>query len=78
MFKEPVVIDDELLQAAVDEQGPKEYAGEIARAEGIEFFTLLHLRLDFRSKDDFRDTQIISLSIICKPRREFFIFLLFR
>ena len=47
---EPAVIDDEMLRRAVEEQGPKEEAGKIAKQEGINYSDVLALRLDFRSK----------------------------
>ena len=46
---EPSVIDDDMLQAAVEEQGPKDEAGKIAKAEGIDFADVTALRLDFKS-----------------------------
>lgn len=45
---EPNVIDDVMLRGAVEEQGPKEEAGRIAKAEGIAFKEVTNLRLDFR------------------------------
>ncbi|KAM5153088.1 dynein regulatory complex subunit 3 [Mantella aurantiaca] len=45
---EPNVIDDEMLRRAVEEQGPSEEAGRIAKAEGIDFKDVTSLRLDFR------------------------------
>ena len=45
----PSVIDDEMLQIAVEEQGPKDEAGRIAKAEGIDFADVKALRLDFKS-----------------------------
>lgn len=45
----PTVIDDEMLNKAVYEQGPQEYAGKIAREEGINFGDVKKLRLDYRS-----------------------------
>jgi len=45
----PTVIDDEMLSKAVYEQGPQEYAGKIAREEGISFGDVKKLRLDYRS-----------------------------
>ncbi|XP_077305649.1 dynein regulatory complex subunit 3 [Lithobates pipiens] len=45
---EPNVIDDAMLRGAVEEQGPKEEAGRIAKTEGIEFKEVTNLRLDFR------------------------------
>ena len=47
---EPAVIDDEMLRRAVEEQGPKEEAGKIAKNEGISYCDVITLRLDFRSK----------------------------
>ena len=47
---EPTVIDEDMLQRAVEEQGPKEEAGRIAKQEGIDFADVESLRLDFKSK----------------------------
>ena len=47
---EPSVIDEEMLQKAVEEQGPKDEAGKIAKREGINFSDVLSLRLDFKSE----------------------------
>ena len=47
---EPAVIDEDMLQNAVEEQGPKDEAGRIAKAEGIDFADVTQLRLDFKSK----------------------------
>ena len=46
---EPAVIDDDMLRRAVEEQGPKEEAGRIAKQEGISYCDVKALRLDFRS-----------------------------
>lgn len=46
---EPSVIDDEMLHKAVEEQGPKDEAGKIAKAEGIDFSDVLSLRLDYKN-----------------------------
>ncbi|OCT64478.1 dynein regulatory complex subunit 3 [Xenopus laevis] len=46
---EPNVVDDEMLRNAVEEQGPKEEAGRIAKLEGIDFKHVTSLRLDFRN-----------------------------
>ena len=46
---EPSVIDEEMLQKAVEEQGPKDEAGKIAKKEGMNFGDVLSLRLDFKS-----------------------------
>ena len=50
---EPSVIDEEMLQKAVEEQGPKEEAGKIAKLEGIDYCDVFALRLDFKSKTIF-------------------------
>ena len=47
---EPSVIDEDMLQKAVEEQGPKEEAGKIAKREGIDFGDVKALRLEFKSK----------------------------
>ena len=47
---EPAVIDEDMLQKAVEEQGPKDEAGRIAKQEGIDFTDVTQLRLDFKSK----------------------------
>ncbi|XP_060116590.1 dynein regulatory complex subunit 3 [Heteronotia binoei] len=46
---EPNVIDSEMLQKAVEEQGPKEEAGQLAKREGINFKDVKELQLDFRN-----------------------------
>ncbi|XP_077980345.1 dynein regulatory complex subunit 3-like isoform X2 [Glandiceps talaboti] len=46
---EPSVIDEDMLQKAVEEQGPKEEAGNIAKQEGIDFCDVTQLRLDFKN-----------------------------
>ncbi|XP_054851491.1 dynein regulatory complex subunit 3 [Eublepharis macularius] len=46
---EPNVIDEEMLQKAVEEQGPKEEAGQLAKREGINFKDVKELQLDFRN-----------------------------
>ncbi|KAK6171385.1 hypothetical protein SNE40_019585 [Patella caerulea] len=46
---EPSVIDEDMLQRAVEEQGPKEEAGKLAKAEGIDFNDVTNLRLDFKN-----------------------------
>ncbi|KAL8175338.1 UNVERIFIED_CONTAM: Dynein regulatory complex subunit 3 [Gekko kuhli] len=46
---EPNVIDNEMLQKAVEEQGPKEEAGQLAKREGINFKDVKELQLDFRN-----------------------------
>jgi hypothetical protein len=47
---EPAVIDDVLLKTAIEEQGPQDEAGNIARKDGIFYEEVLSLRLDFKSK----------------------------
>ena len=46
---EPAVIDDDMLQKTVEEQGPKGEAGRIAKTEGIDLDEVDALRLDFKS-----------------------------
>lgn len=46
---EPSVIDDDMLHKAVEEQGPKDEAGKIAKQEGIDFSDVLSLRLDYKN-----------------------------
>ena len=46
---EPSVIDDAMLQKEIEEQGPQEEAGSIARREGIAYNEVFSLRLDFKS-----------------------------
>lgn len=46
---EPSVIDEEMLQKAVEEQGPKDEAGKIAKTEGIDFGDVTSLRLEFKN-----------------------------
>lgn len=60
---EPSVINDDMLHAAVEEQGPKEEASKIARHEGITFHDVSELRLDYRS--------LYSTSVICYFLAEF-------
>lgn len=48
--REPTVISQALLRAAVYAQGPKEEAGTIARVEGIEYNGVKQLALNFQSK----------------------------
>ncbi|XP_063790922.1 dynein regulatory complex subunit 3 [Pseudophryne corroboree] len=46
---EPNVIDDEMLKTAVEEQGPSEEVGIIAKMEGIDFMDVTSLRLDYKN-----------------------------
>lgn len=46
---EPSVIDEKMLKSAVEEQGPEGEAGRIAKLEGIDFDTVVALRLDYKS-----------------------------
>ena len=66
---EPAVIDDDMLQKAVEEQGPKEEAGKIARDEGIDFKEVVALRLDFKSKNKTRSLwvwlYVLSFFLLC-------------
>ncbi|KAL7979382.1 hypothetical protein Chor_015406 [Crotalus horridus] len=46
---EPNVINEEMLQKAVEEQGPQDDAGQLAKKEGINFKEVKALQLDFRN-----------------------------
>ncbi|XP_075848449.1 dynein regulatory complex subunit 3 [Microtus pennsylvanicus] len=46
---DPKVIDDDMLKAAVGEQGPQEEAGQLAKQEGILFKDVISLQLDFQN-----------------------------
>lgn len=46
---EPSVIDEDMLQKAVEDQGPRDEAGRIAKQEGIDFQDVKSLRLDFKN-----------------------------
>ena len=59
---EPAVVDDDMLQKAVEEQGPKEEAGKIARDEGIDFKDVVALRLDFKSTGSKVVSNFFSIS----------------
>ena len=59
---EPTVIDEDMLLKAVEEQGPKEEAGRIAKQEGIDFADVPSLRLDFKSKSRFKDILFKNLT----------------
>ena len=50
---EPAVIDDGMLKAAIEEQGPQEEAGNIARRDGMPYEEVESLRLDFKSTISF-------------------------
>ncbi|XP_051571594.1 dynein regulatory complex subunit 3 [Myxocyprinus asiaticus] len=45
---EPKVVDEEMLQQAIEEQGPQGQAGNIAKTEGIQYEEVLQLRLSYR------------------------------
>jgi hypothetical protein len=46
---EPSVIDDVMIRTALEEQGPQEEAGSIAKKDGISYEEAVSLRLDFKS-----------------------------
>lgn len=48
--EEPSVISQQLLTKSVLAQGPEGEAGRLANEEGIEFSSVLHLRLDYQSE----------------------------
>ena len=71
---EPSPIDEEMLMQAVAEQGPKETAGRIAKAEGYDFRDVRFLRLDFKSKKcvcAYYFITCIVWSTNCTMRKEF-------
>uniref|UniRef100_A0A673WW02 Dynein regulatory complex subunit 3 n=1 Tax=Salmo trutta TaxID=8032 RepID=A0A673WW02_SALTR len=45
----PSLVDEELLQKAVEEQGPQDQAGQIAKEEGIQYDEVCQLRLDYKN-----------------------------
>ncbi|CAB1429319.1 unnamed protein product [Pleuronectes platessa] len=45
---QPILMDEEVVRRAVDEQTPKDQAGRITRAEGVLFKEVLTIRLDFK------------------------------
>lgn len=47
---EPTVIDDAMLKKTIEEQGPQEEAGNVARKDGIFYDEVQSLRLDFKSR----------------------------
>jgi len=47
---EPSVINEEMLLAAVKEQGPRDEKGKVAKHDGVEFDEVKSLRLDYQSK----------------------------
>jgi len=53
---EPSVISEEMLLTAVEEQGPKDEKGKVAKHDGIEFNEIKSLRLDYKSECSF-DTK---------------------
>ena len=50
---EPTVIDDGMLRSTIEEQGPQEEAGNIAKKDGIFYEEVQTLRLDFKSKEPY-------------------------
>jgi len=58
----PAVIDDDMLTKAVYDQGPQEFAGKIAREEGINFVDVKKLRLDYRSTH--RHSEFLHLNCL--------------
>uniref|UniRef100_A0A8C7J7Z5 Dynein regulatory complex subunit 3 n=1 Tax=Oncorhynchus kisutch TaxID=8019 RepID=A0A8C7J7Z5_ONCKI len=45
----PSLVDEELLQKAVEEQGPQDQAGQIAKEEGMQYDEVSQLRLDYKN-----------------------------
>lgn len=48
---QPKVVDEEMLQQAIEEQRPLGQAGEIAKKDGIQYEEVLHLQLEYKSKN---------------------------
>lgn len=48
---QPKVVDEEMLQQAIEEQRPLGQADEIATKDGIQYEEVLHLRLEYKSKN---------------------------
>lgn len=46
---EPTVIDEDILKQSIEEQGPANEAGRIAKKEGLDLSEVESLRLDFKS-----------------------------
>jgi len=46
---EPSVISEDMLSAAVEEQGAKDEKGRMAKHDGVEFSEVKSLRLDYKS-----------------------------
>ena len=55
---EPTVIDDVMLKKTIEEQGPQEEAGNVARKDGIFYEEVQSLRLDFKSNIE-KQTKLI-------------------
>ena len=47
---EPSVISEEMLLAAVKEQGPSDEKGKVSKHDGMEFDEVKSLRLDYQSE----------------------------
>ena len=58
---EPTVIDEILLNGCIEEQGPANEAGRIAKKEGLDFGEVESLRLDFKSKFNYNVVHKIIL-----------------
>ncbi|XP_058260362.1 dynein regulatory complex subunit 3 [Hemibagrus wyckioides] len=48
-IKESSLIDEEMLEKAIEEQGPHGKAGLLAKEEGLRYDEVTHLRLDYRN-----------------------------
>ena len=56
---EPTVIDDVMLKKTIEEQGPQEEAGNVARKDGVSYGEVQSLRLDFKS-NSFSDLFLVA------------------
>lgn len=72
--KTPRVIDDEMLQNALKEQGPQGQAGQIAKDEGVGYDEMHELRLDYRSTLNFWNRTRDFTKPLCHPIILLFIF----
>lgn len=63
---EPNVIDDEMIQKAVEEQYPEDI-GQLAKKEGTDFKDVTELQLSFRS--EYRQKYFVLLLLLLEGNR---------
>lgn len=61
---QPKVVDEAMLQQAIEEQRPQGQAGEIAKKEGIQYGEVLHLQLEYKSKNIWRRFSNAKIIVI--------------